>query len=523
MPLSSRRPRISSPNIGLFDLLYGDIHPDLEDKIAVIDVADGSETSYAELRTYVESAAGGLAHRGVKPGDVVALHCPNSLAFVIAAHAAWRIGAVISPISLLATPEAIGSQIKDSGAKLLLTVAALGDGAAEAARSVGVEDVVFLDANTGLQQWFAERRTAPKVNFDPATHLAVLPYSSGTTGLPKGVRLTHENLVMNVLQGLDAELVQEDDIIFGVLPFFHIYGLTALVNMALVRRATLITQPRFEIQSFLRAHERFGVTFTFIAPPIAVLLAKHPEVNNFDLSSLRAVFSGAATLDEDLALAVEKRLGVHVQQGYGMTETSPVTHTNTNPNLNRGSIGTLVANTDQMLVDPESKEEIPLPEEGEHSTVGELWVRGPQIMQGYLNRPEDTAATLVDDGWLRTGDLAAQDHEGNVYIVDRLKELIKYKGYQVPPAELEALLLHREDIADAAVIGVIRDGEEVPKAYVVLQQGVEAGEKVAEDIMTFVARNTAPYKRIREVEFTDQIPKSATGKILRRELKAREA
>lgn len=522
MPLSSNRPHITSPQLGLFQLIYGQLQPEHEDKVAVIDVADGTQTTYAQLRTFTESAAGGLVHLGVQPGDVIALHCPNSLAFIIATHAAWRIGAVVSPVSLLATPEAIIHQVKDSGARWFLTVAALGDTAADAARSAGVAGVVFLDANNGLTQWLGERRTAPKVKFDPATHLAALPYSSGTTGLPKGVQLTHENLVMNVLQSADAQLVRQEDIVFGVLPFFHIYGLTALVNLALLQRATLITQPRFEITSFLAAHQKYGVTFTFIAPPIAVLLAKHPLVDEFDLSSLRAVFSGASTLDDDLARAVEKRLGVHVQQGYGMTETSPVTHTNTDPELNRGSIGRLVANTEHKLVDVDTAQEIAMPQAGELSAVGELWVRGPQIMQGYLNRKEETAATLLDDGWLRTGDLAVQDDAGHLFIVDRLKELIKYKGYQVPPAQLEALLLALDDVADAAVIGVIRDGEEIPKGFVVLQQGVEPSPERAQAIMDAVAAQTEPYKRIRELEFIGHVPKSATGKILRRELKAQD-
>lgn len=521
MPVASRRPNLDIPDCGLWGLTFGNLATEDEDRIAVIDVADGSETTYAELRTFVESAAGGLVANGIEPGDVVALHCPNSLAFIVSAQAVWRIGAVLSPISLMATQESIADQLKDSDAKLLLTVAALGETSANAARSVGVE-AIFLDANNGLQQWYAERRTAPKLNFDPAHHLAALPYSSGTTGLPKGVQLTHENLVMNVLQSIDAELISKDDIIFGVLPFFHIYGLTALANLALVSRATLVTQPRFEIESFLAAHEKFGVTFTFIAPPIAVLLAKHPVVDKYDLSTLRAVFSGAATLDEDLAKAVEARLGVHAQQGYGMTETSPVTHTNNDLSVNRGSIGKPVANTEHKLVNPETLEEIGLPPAGEHSEVGELWVRGPQVMGGYLNRPEQTAETLPGDGWLRTGDLAEQDHEGNVFVVDRLKELIKYKGYQVPPAELEALLLHHDHVADAAVIGVTREGEEVPKAFVVLQQDVAARDDEKRTIMDFVADHVAPYKKIREVEFIEQIPKSATGKILRRELKARE-
>lgn len=233
MPVTSKQPDIESPQLGLFELLYGDINPETENKVAIIDAASGSETTYAELRAYTESAAGALYDLGIKPGDVVALHCPNSLTFVVAAHAVWRLGAVLSPVSLLATEDSIVAQLEDCGASMLLTVAAVGEASANAAKQVGVEHVVFLDANNGLKQWLAERRTAPSVNIDSTTHLAALPYSSGTTALPKGVQLTHENLVMNVTQAKAMGLVKKDDVVFGVLPFFHIYGLTALVNLTL--------------------------------------------------------------------------------------------------------------------------------------------------------------------------------------------------------------------------------------------------------------------------------------------------
>ncbi|WP_426717725.1 AMP-binding protein [Corynebacterium auriscanis] len=526
MPVNSERPDLELFEGGLYDYLYGSLSPDDEDCIAIIDVADGSETTYAQLKFFVNSAAGWLAHKGISKGDVVGLHCPNSLAFIVATHAIWRLGAVMSPVSLLATPQSIGEQMQDSGAKLLLTVAALGESGIEGGKLGGLreDDIVTLDTAQGLQQMLAERRTPPQVTIDRDNDLAVLPYSSGTTGLPKGVKLTHLQLVSNLQQAADIELVKHDDVVFGVLPFFHIYGLTALANATLSARATLVTVPRFSLESFLEAHQKFKVTFTFIAPPIAVLLSKHPAVDNYDLSSLRAFFSGAATLDEELALAVEKRLGVHMQQGYGLTETSPLVFANLDKANNRGSVGRVAANTEYMIVDVESLEEIGAPTEGDgviEQQVGELWVRGPQVMVGYLNKPEQTAATLTEDKWLRTGDLARQDATGNVFIVDRLKELIKYKGYQVPPAELEALLLGHPQVADVAVVGTVRDdGEEIPKAFVVLQPGETL---TAEDIMDYTAARVAPYKKVRAVEFIDQIPKSATGKILRRELRAREA
>lgn len=522
MPIKSDRPDIELSPLGLYDYIFGNLSTEEEDRVAVIDIADGSETTFAQLQNYIESTAGWLASKGIKKGDVVALHLPNSLNFIVAAYGLWRIGAVPSPLSLLSTPESVTEQVKDSGAKMLLTVAALGDASAQGAKDAGIEEdnIVFLDTSKGMQQIMAERRTAPAVEINPDEDLAVLPYSSGTTGLPKGVRLMHRQLVANVQQGQDIHLVRPEDKVYAVLPFFHIYGLTALVNLALAQRATLVVVPRFELQSFLEHHQKFGVTFTLIAPPIAVQLAKHPMVDNYDLSQMRSFFSGAATLDEDLALALEKRLGIHVQQGYGMTETSPLAHANVSKDINRGSIGKPCANTESKLVDPENLEEIPLPAEGV-SEVGELWVRGPQIMAGYLNKPEETAAALPGDGWLRTGDLANSDPEGNVHIVDRLKELIKYKGYQVPPAELESVLLSHPEIADAAVVGVHRasDGEELPKAFVVAQRGSALNEQ---QVMDFVAERVAPYKKIRIVEFVQGIPKSSTGKILRRELRERD-
>ncbi len=519
MPISSPCPPIEIPDIGLYEGVIGNLSPEDESRVAIVDTATGVETTYAELRDHIHAAAGALHARGVGVGDVVALHCVNSLAFVVAAHATWKIGGVLSPISSLATPSAIAEQLKDSHATLLLTLQALGEGAAHAAAETGLgeKQVVHLDGPNGLRSLLSEGHAAPEVEFDAATHVAALPYSSGTTGLPKGVQLTHRNLVANVRQAQARDLVLKEDTVYGVLPFFHIYGLTALANVTLAQRGCLVTAPKFDIAEFLRAHQDHNVSFSFIAPPIAVLLAKHPAVAEADLSSLRAFFSGAATLDTELAHAVEERLRVPVQQGYGMTETSPMTHANQDPHVDRGSIGEVVANTEFKLVDTETGEEIPLPRQG-RSDLGELWVRGPQIMKGYLNRPEETALALPGDGWLRTGDIAEMDPEGHVFIVDRLKELIKYKGYQVPPAELESLLLTHPNVDDVGVVGVIRDGEEIPKAFVVPTSGAALSEK---DIMDFIAERIAPYKKVREVEFISAIPKSATGKILRRELKQR--
>lgn len=526
MPVTSDRPDVNIPDVGLYEYLYGSLSPDDEDRVAVVDLAGGTETSYATLRSHVDSVAGWLSRNGVRKNDVVALHCPNSVEFIVAAHAVWRLGAVLTLVPLLASPSSVAEQIRSSHAVMLMTLAGLGDGGEEAVELAGLptDKLIQLDTSRGLTQMVAERSAPPAVHFDPAVQVAALPYSSGTTGMPKGVRLTHRNLVANMAQVENSGPITRDDVVFGVLPFFHIYGLTALANMTLRLRAQLLTVPRFELGTFLRNHEKHGVTFTFIAPPVAVALAKHPDVDKYDLSSLRGVLSGAASLDEELAHAVEKRLGITVQQGYGLTESSPVTHLNLDRELSAGSIGRPVANTEHKIVDLDNQQEIPLPTGDERSAAGELWVRGPQVMDGYLNAADATRDALPGDGWLRTGDLACQGSGGEVYILDRIKELIKYKGYQVPPAELEALLLTHDDVADAAVVGAEdADGTEIPKAFVVVRDAVDhfgdASDELRDGILGFVADRVEPYKKIRALEFVTQIPKSATGKILRRELK----
>jgi acyl-CoA synthetase (AMP-forming)/AMP-acid ligase II len=290
--------------------------------------------------------------------------------------------------------------------------------------------------------------------------------------------------------------------------------MTVIMNLGLRNGATIVTMPRFDLAQFLELIERHGVTVGFVVPPIALALARHPAIDDADLSSLRFLMCGAAPLGPELTEAVEARLGCLVVQGYGMTETSPVTHTiPIDPERNRaGTVGPPLRGTECRLVDPESGEDVAAGERGE------LWIRGPQVMRGYLNNEEATAATIDADGWLHTGDVGVMDEAGYYSIVDRLKELIKYKGFQVPPAELEALLLTHPAVADAAVIGVPdEEAGELPKAFVV----VAAGEELDHDeLMGWVGERVAPQKRIRLVEEIEAVPKSASGKILRRELTA---
>jgi 4-coumarate--CoA ligase len=344
-----------------------------------------------------------------------------------------------------------------------------------------------------------------------AGDLVVLPYSSGTTGTNKGVMLTHGNLVSNVAQVLSGADIREDEAFIAVLPFFHIYGMQVLMNTGLRAGVTIITMPRFDLEQFLQLHQDHGITRSFVAPPIVVALAKHPIVDNYDLSKLEQVFSGAAPLSAELALECGARLGCDVVQGYGMTELSPVSHLTPPGNVKPGSCGVTAPSTMTKVIDPATGEELGIDQDGE------VCVRGPQVMVGYLNNQQATDATIDPDGWLHTGDIGHVDADGHLYVVDRLKELIKYNGFQVAPAELEALLLAHPAVADAAVIGRPDESAgEIPVGFVVLRPGAEATEA---DISDFVAGQVAHYKQLRHVEFIDAIPKSASGKILRRLLR----
>ncbi|GAA1984041.1 4-coumarate--CoA ligase family protein [Isoptericola halotolerans] len=524
MAIRSPQADVEIPDVSLYDFLFASLQgADLEHP-ALIDGPSGAVTTYGSLRAQVDAIAGAFAARGLGVGDVVALHSPNVPAFVSVFHGLLRAGVTVTTINALASGPEVGKQISASGAKSLVTVSPLLAQAVEGAEAAGLDpdDVVVLDGaegHPGLRDLLAAGAPAPEVSFDPATHLAVLPYSSGTTGLPKGVMLTHRNLVANVLQAEPYIPLTRDDVIPAVLPFFHIYGVTALMNGALYQRSTLVTVPRFDLPEYLGLIEKHRATVLFVAPPIALALAKHPLALQADLSSVRLLNSGAAPFDAQLAALVAQRLpGAHVGQGYGMSELSPISHVipTGRTDISPGSIGLLVANMQAKIVDPATGEEIEQPAEG-MSAPGELLCAGPNVMVGYLGNEQETRDTITGDGFLHTGDIVTVDADGVFYVVDRLKELIKYKGYQVPPAELEALLVAHPEIADAAVVGVPDgEGEELPKAFVVLAEGADLS---AQDVMEYVAAKVAPYKKIRLVEFTHAIPKSAAGKILRKDLK----
>lgn len=493
------------------------------EKPALIDGPSGRAVTYGELAERIAAMRGGLLARGFASGDALAIYLPNLPEYAVAFHAAASAGGRATTANPLYTAGELGHQLHDSGARFLLTAPQLLDTALAAAEEAGVEEVFVVGEDpdhrqnqaTPLAELLAAE-PAPVAAIDPAADLAALPYSSGTTGLPKGVMLSHRNLVANLVQARESLTVEEQDALIGCLPFFHIYGMTVIMNLGLRNGATIVTMPRFDLAQFLELIERHRVTVGFVVPPIALALAKHPAIDDADLSSLRYLMSGAAPLGPEMVEAVEARLGCMVAQGYGMTETSPVTHTiPMDPQRNRvGTVGPPLRGTECRLVDPESGKDAGPGERGE------VWIRGPQVMQGYLNNEEATAATIDADGWLHTGDIGIADEDGYCTIVDRLKELIKYKGFQVPPAELEALLLSHPAVADAAVVGVPdEEAGELPKAFVVVAQGKELDH---EELMAWVGERVAPQKKIRLVEEIEAVPKSASGKILRRELTARE-
>jgi len=511
---------VTIPNISLARLVL-DRLPAYGDKPALIDGLTDRVITYRQLVAAIQRVAAGLHQHGLRQGDVFAIYSPNLPEYVVAFHAVLLAGGVLTTLNPLYTVDEVVVQLNDCHAKYLLTISKFLENAQAAAARCDIQEIFTFDPVAGATPFaalLAGDAPLPAVEIDPAEDIAVLPYSSGTTGVGKGVMLTHRNVVANVLQcdgvtGVDT--VSQVDRIIGVLPFYHIYGMGAIVTVSLVRGATIVTVPRFDFEQFLALIQKHKLTRLNVVPPMLVALAKHPLVDKYDLSSLVELASGAAPLSAELAQAVMARLGCSVIQGYGLTETSPITHVydrNLAHTDKRGSVGPLLPNTECLVVDIASGQPLGA---GQH---GEIWIRGPQVMKGYLNNPAATATTLDADGWLHTGDIGYADEQGFFFIVDRLKELIKYKGYQVAPAELEALLLEHPAVADVAVISSPdEEAGEVPKAYV-----VRKGEVTAEELMAWVAARVPPQMKIRRLEFTDAIPKSAAGKVLRRVLVAAE-
>lgn len=484
------------------------------DEVVLTDGLTGDAMTAGEFMAQVKSLAGGLTARGVGTGKTVALMSPNIPHYCIVFHAVAWAGGTITTINPTYTASEVAHQLRDSAADILITIPMFLETAQEAAKAAANQTVVVMgDATDGaeaLSSYYAAPIEA-QVPVDLDEHSVVLPYSSGTTGLPKGVRLSHRNLVINVDQVIHGGDIQPGETAAAFLPFFHIYGMNVLMNVHLAGGGALVTMPRFDLELFLQISQDHKARRMWIVPPVALALAKHPVVDNYDLSSVEQIFSGAAPLGAEVSDAVGKRINCISLQGFGMTELSPVSHTTPLDNPKSGSSGVALPNTQCRIVDPESGEDLPAGSEGE------LWIKGPQVMKGYLNNEKATAETLTSDGWLKTGDIAYIDDEGFMYIVDRLKELIKYKGFQVAPAELEATLVSLDGIIDAAVIGLPdEEAGELPIAFVVTANPAPSEE----DIKAHLAKTLSTYKQVHRVTFVDEIPKSASGKILRRVLKA---
>ena len=466
---SSPLPDVALPDVPLDRLVPRSGLP------AITEYDTGRTVTYAELGALADAAATRLRSRGVGPGSVVELRLPNSIDFAVALLAVARTGAAAC---------LVGHSLIDAEASRLSALAGT-------THRIEPGDLVLGPADA----------------FTPAdpSSVAVIPFSSGTTGLPKGVELTHRSITANAVQfnaALAASGIGEGTRVAAPLPFSHIYGLNTLLLSSLAAGRHVFTAARFDLAEFACVHREHAIELSFIAPPIALALANSPAVNPADFSACAHMVCGAASLDEALARRVEDRLGIVMLQGYGTTESSPVTHVGIAGRSNPGTIGYAIPNTRFRVVDLDTGAELP---EGHN---GELQVRGPQVMRGYLDNPEATRNAIVD-GWLRTGDIARVNPDATVTVVDRAKDVFKYHGFQIAPAELEALILTHPQIDDVAVAE--RGG--VPKAFV-----VKRGPLSETEVMEWVAARVTAYKKVRAVAFVEAIPRNAAGKILRKDL-----
>ncbi|PWA50959.1 4-coumarate--CoA ligase 2 [Artemisia annua] len=503
---------------------------DFSARPCLIDGASGEVYTYADVELTSRKVASSLHNQhGINKGDVIMILLPNSPEFVYTFMGASYLGAISTMANPFFTGPEIIKQAKASNAKIIVTQASHTPKVKQYADENSIK-VFTIDASPEGCLHFSEllkgdENSLPEVEISPDDVVA-LPYSSGTTGLPKGVMLTHKGLVTSVAQQVDGEnpnlWIHSEDVIICVLPLFHIYSLNSILLCGLRAGAAILIMQKFDIVPFLELIQKYKVTIGPFVPPIVLTIANNEEtVDKYDLSSIRTVMSGAAPLGKELEDTVRNKFpNAKLGQGYGMTEAGPVlsmclAFAKEPYEIKSGACGTVVRNAEMKIVDTETGLSLPKNERGE------ICIRGDQIMKGYLNDPESTKSTIDSEGWLHTGDIGLIDDDGELFIVDRLKELIKYKGFQVAPAELEALLLTHPEISDAAVVPMKDEAAgEVPVAFVVKTDGSSLTE---DDIKEFVKKQVVFYKRINRVFFIDSIPKSPSGKILRKDLRAKLA
>ncbi|KAF5197540.1 4-coumarate--CoA ligase [Thalictrum thalictroides] len=500
----------------------------VSDKPCLISGSDGKIYTYAETHLICQRTSVGLSTLGVKKGDVIMILLQNCPEFVFSFIGASMLGATTTTANPFYTSAEIFKQIAKSGAKVVITQSQYVDklhSVAENSLTVVTidekhENCIHFSEICGADE--KKKKKVEPVSIDPDDAVA-LPFSSGTTGLPKGVILTHKSLISSIAQQVDGEnpnlYLKSDDIVLCVLPLFHIFSLHSVLLCSLRAGVGVLIMPKFEIGSLLELIQTYRISVAPVVPPIVLALAKSPVLEKFDLSSIRIVLSGAAPLGKELEEALKCRLPQAIfGQGYGMTEVGPVLSMCSGfakqpfPTKS-GSCGTVVRNAEMKILDPETGLSL------RHNQPGEICVRGPQIMKGYLNDEVATASTIDVEGWLHTGDIGYVDDDEEVFIVDRVKELIKYKGFQVPPAELESLLVSHPSIADAAVVPQMDTAAgEVPVAFVVRSNDIDLTEEAVKE---FIAKQVVFYKRLHKVFFIHAIPKSPAGKIIRKDLRAK--
>jgi acyl-CoA synthetase (AMP-forming)/AMP-acid ligase II len=469
---------------------------------------DGTAHTFEAFWAAARGMARALQDAGLRKGDMIGIYAPNSSEYAVALHGALITGLTVTTLNPLYREREVEHQLHDSGAKAVFTLGALVPIVEQAKAQLPDLRHVF-ELERAFEMASAAKGEPEPVQIDPMKDIAVLPYSSGTTGLPKGVMLSHQNLTANIRQTLALGMVNEGEVMLDFLPFYHIYGMMLLLNCGLAGGATQVILPRFDPATALDINEQRKVTALFFVPPAILALVNWPGIETRDFSSVRFLMSGAAPLPAEVAKQAAERMRCVVMQGYGMTEASPLTNVCPLDAPREGSVGPAVSDTLQKVVSLDTGEEVAAGE------VGELLVYGPQVMQGYWNNAAATAETITPDGWLRTGDIVTADPDGYIRIHDRKKEMIKYKGYQVAPAELESLLMEHPGVKDAAVIPKADlEAGEVPKAFIVPR---EEGLDLA-SVQAFVADRVAPYKKIRYIETVEAIPKNPSGKILRRQL-----